>query len=105
MSANSPLHDLIRSRRSVRRFQAEPIDAAVLGRILQTAIHAPSAHNRQPWRFVVVTTQQHKAQLAESMAGDFARDMAADGMDTAQREAALERSRSRITSAPAAILL
>jgi F420 biosynthesis protein FbiB-like protein len=99
------LHEFIRNRRSVRRFTQEPIALAMLERILETATYAPSAHNRQPWRFAVVTSPDEKSRLAESMAIEFARDLAADGFAEAERDAALDRSRRRITSAPVAILL
>ena len=48
------LHNFLRSRRSIRRFRPEPIEDAVIERILTTATYAPSAHNRQPWRFCVI---------------------------------------------------
>jgi len=47
--------DAIRTRRSVRRFTAQPVEKAVLTQLLVAASWAPSGGNRQPWRFVVVT--------------------------------------------------
>ncbi|HET6847127.1 MAG TPA: nitroreductase family protein [Anaerolineales bacterium] len=105
MMNSTQLHEFIRSRRSVRRFSPEAIEDDVLKRLLNTATHAPSAHNRQPWRFVVITTEEHRSKLAEAMKAEFARDMAADGVAEVERVQAIERSRQRITSAPAAILL
>ena len=99
------LHEFIRSRRSVRRFRPAQIDLARVERVIETAASAPSAHNRQPWRFAVLTRTDQKSQLAEAMAADFARDLAADGIPSSELDAALERSRLRITSAPVGVLL
>jgi F420 biosynthesis protein FbiB-like protein len=98
-------HEFIRSRRSVRRFTDEPIGRHQVERILQTATRAPSAHNRQPWRFLVITEADLKAALAEAMAAEFVSDLEADGVSIVERERAASRSRLRITSAPVAIVL
>ena len=78
---------------------------AVIQNILSTAAYAPSAHNRQPWRFVVVTDSSVKARLAEAMAEDFERDLLRDGVPSEKIQAQIKRSKERITAAPAAILL
>ncbi|MCB0183470.1 MAG: nitroreductase family protein, partial [Caldilineaceae bacterium] len=44
---------LIQGRRSIRRYQDRPIAPALLDKLLTAAMWAPSAHNRQPWRFCV----------------------------------------------------
>jgi nitroreductase len=48
------LYDLLISRRTVRRFQARPIEAAILDKLVDAARLAPSAANRQPCEFLVV---------------------------------------------------
>jgi coenzyme F420-0:L-glutamate ligase/coenzyme F420-1:gamma-L-glutamate ligase len=52
------------SRRSVRTFADAPLERAVLERLLAAAVSAPSASNRQPWRFVVVTAPARRARIA-----------------------------------------
>ncbi|MEW5941732.1 MAG: nitroreductase family protein, partial [Chloroflexota bacterium] len=52
-SANE-LHAFLRTRRSIRRFKPDPVPGEVVSRILATATYAPSAHNLQPWRFIVI---------------------------------------------------
>lgn len=47
--------EAIATRRSIRRFKDDPIPDQVLQAILTAATQAPSAKNRQPWRFVVVS--------------------------------------------------
>jgi F420 biosynthesis protein FbiB-like protein len=99
------LHEFLRTRRSIRRFKPDPVPPAVLQAILSTATYAPSAHNRQPWRFVVMTDQAAKTRLAEAMAEDFERDLVRDGVPSEKIQATTKRSKERITSAPVAILL
>ena len=45
---------VIDSRRSIRKFQDKPLARQDIREILQAGIKAPSAKNRQPWRYVVV---------------------------------------------------
>jgi F420 biosynthesis protein FbiB-like protein len=73
--------------------------------ILTTATYAPSAHNRQPWRFVVVTGQDAKAKMADAMAMDFRRDLEQDNLPEDEILARLEKSYSRIISSPVIIIL
>ncbi len=44
----------IAARRDVRRFRPDPVPAAVLGRLLAAAHHAPSVGFMQPWDFIVI---------------------------------------------------
>lgn len=44
----------IMSRRSVRRFVRRPVGQAEVESLLRAAMQAPSAHNKQPWHFVVI---------------------------------------------------
>jgi F420 biosynthesis protein FbiB-like protein len=78
---------------------------SVIQNILTTATFAPSAHNRQPWRFVVVTDLSVKAKLADAMAMDFQRDLERDSLSPEKIQAQINRSKERITSAPLAVLL
>jgi coenzyme F420-0:L-glutamate ligase/coenzyme F420-1:gamma-L-glutamate ligase len=105
MTAREGLLDHLRSRRSVRRFGARPVPAETIERLLEAARLAPSAHNRQPWRFAVVTSSEMRARLAEAMASRLRRDRAADGASPAEIEADVARSRSRLTEAPCAIVV
>lgn len=54
--------DAIRARRNVRQYTPDPLAEADLNRIAEAGWRAPSAKNRQPWDFVIVTD---KAQLQE----------------------------------------
>lgn len=97
--------DLLDARRSVRRFTGEPVPREMIEQVLAAATRAPSAHNRQPWRFTVLTAAEPKERLAESMGAEFTRDLLADGLDPQQAAAQVERSRQRILQAPVVIMV
>ncbi len=59
----------IQNRISVRRFSGEPVQKEQLDRILEAGIRAPSAKNRQPWRFIVVRDDQRREKLMEAAFG------------------------------------
>jgi coenzyme F420-0:L-glutamate ligase / coenzyme F420-1:gamma-L-glutamate ligase len=97
--------NLFTSRRSIRRYQDRPVSSEVVAQLLTAASWAPSAHNRQPWRFVVIQGTAVKERLALAMGARLRADLAADGLPAAQIERDAERSYQRITLAPALILL
>lgn len=61
--------ELIKSRRSIRRFKSEPIPKEDLMKILEAARWAPSAGNCQPWEFIIVTKEETKHKLAMAALG------------------------------------
>jgi F420 biosynthesis protein FbiB-like protein len=73
--------------------------------ILTAALWAPSAHNRQPWRFAVVTSPDQQRDLALAMGARLRADLAADNAPPDLIEKDASRSYSRITGAPALILV
>ena len=105
MSSHQVYQDFIRSRQSVRRFLPDRVPQELLVRVLQTAAWAPSAHNRQPWRFVVLDSALPRERLAQAMGEDFRRDLQADGIPAEDIQVQVQRSRQRITEVPAAVLL
>ncbi|MDI7278042.1 MAG: nitroreductase family protein [Anaerolineae bacterium] len=56
----------ILARRSIRQYTAQPIAPQEIRRLLEAAMAAPSASNRQPWHFVVVTERSTLDRLAEA---------------------------------------
>lgn len=56
---------LVASRFSCRAYNSEPVSRAMVAQILDAARLAPSACNRQPWRFVVVTEGALRSRLLE----------------------------------------
>ena len=64
------LWEAIKERRSIRRYvQGRDVPPETVEQLLQAAIAAPSAGNRQPWHFVVVRDPETKRGLAEAAYG------------------------------------
>jgi nitroreductase len=55
--------EAILARRSIRVYQDRPVERAVLVRLLEAAMAAPTACNAQPWEYVVVDTADGMAEL------------------------------------------
>ena len=55
----------IANRRSIRRYENRLVDRETIERILRAGVAAPSANNRQPWEFVVVTEREILDRIAE----------------------------------------
>ncbi len=64
VAAELPCAQFLLSRRSVRRFKPDPVPLDLVLRALDLARHAPSAHNRQPWEFVVVRDRGRIEELS-----------------------------------------
>ena len=50
--------EAVLSRRSIRKYTAEPVDETTLRGLLDAAMNAPSSANGQPWHFIVVTDRK-----------------------------------------------
>jgi nitroreductase len=51
------INEMIFGRRSVREYTAQAVDEQTIRRLIDAAVHAPSAVNQQPWTFTVVRDQ------------------------------------------------
>ena len=58
--------DLIKKRRSIRKYTDEPVSEADIRTLLEAAMAAPSANNSLPWEFVVVQEEGLRQKLAET---------------------------------------
>lgn len=96
---------LVKSRRSIRRFKPTKVPRDVILAIMDLARWAPSAHNAQPWRFIVIDDEEVKRRLATEMCKAWLSDMRKDRVprDEAERIVKLE-SWDRITKSPAVII-
>lgn len=99
------LYRLVKSRRSIRRFKETPVSKTVLKRVLEAGICAPSAHNRQPWRFVILQSAEQKERLARKMGERLRSDLERDGLEPAAIDKDVARSYGRITGAAVAIVV
>jgi F420 biosynthesis protein FbiB-like protein len=66
---------------------------------------APSAHNRQPWRFAVAEAAPVKRRLARAMGARLRADLEADGVPAAVIEKDVGRSYERMTGAPVLVVV
>ena len=99
------LRQLIKNRRSIRRYTDEVIPSDTISQLLETAVWAPSAHNRQPWRFAVLTKFADRDRLAQAMGARLRADRSTDGDDAADIERDVARSYARLTGAPVLIVV
>lgn len=60
------LIEAIYSRRAVRRYEPRPLTRELIGGLIDAAIQAPSAMNRQPWTFTVVQERELLQRLSDS---------------------------------------
>lgn len=95
---------LARTRRSIRRYTSAPVERALVETLLDAAIWAPSAHNRQPWRFCVVTEAATKMRLSTMMAAAWRSDLTGDGADRDAIERRIAISHARLIGAPVLIV-
>lgn len=58
------MNPIIRKRRSCRVFEAREVEQDKLQRILAAGMQAPSAHNFQPWEFLIVRDPEKRAKIA-----------------------------------------
>jgi len=62
------LIETIKTRRSIRRFKSTKVSDRLIDSLIDSARHAPSAGDTQPWEFVVVKDKGVKERLAETHA-------------------------------------
>jgi coenzyme F420-0:L-glutamate ligase/coenzyme F420-1:gamma-L-glutamate ligase len=95
---------IIKDRRSVKEYLSKEISKELLFRILEASRWAPSAHNAQPWRFIVIQDSATKQKLAKTMATRWNEDMNKNGVSKKQRESLIKASVKRFETAPIIIV-
>lgn len=68
------LTEAIKQRYSVRAYKSESVPEEKLNKVLEAARMAPSAHNAQEWKFVVVRDEQKRQALFEAAGQGFLRE-------------------------------
>ncbi len=58
--------ELLKSRRSIRKYKDQPVEEEKIQKCLEAASWAPSASNKQPWEFLIVTDKQVRKKLSET---------------------------------------
>jgi F420 biosynthesis protein FbiB-like protein len=98
------LQDLVRARRSIRKFRDEPVPPSLVEDLLREVLWAPSPHNSQPWRFTVLFGRNDKVRLATAMAERLGVELRADGVAEELIKRQTNRSTERIIQAPVVIV-
>lgn len=96
--------NLIKTRRSIKTYLPDEVPKRAIYKILDAGRWAPSAHNAQPWRFIVVTDSNIRRKLAEAMASEWDEDMVGDSVPPSIRRRVIEGSIERFTDAPVLII-
>ena len=65
MEKRTSILDIIKSRRSTRRFKPDPVPEQDLKAVLEAAQWAPSGENYQPWKFIVIKNKETMEQIVE----------------------------------------
>lgn len=100
-----PILEAIHQRRSIRRYQQEAVPKSLIDTVLKAGTWAPSAHNRQPWRFAVLQSVTTKEDLALAMGQRLRRDLERDVVPESVIAKDVARSYERLTSAPVLIVV
>ncbi len=101
----SVVYKTVRIRRSVHRYLSKDVADDVLWRVLDAARWAPSAHNAQPWRFVVIKDPAIKLKLAEAMAKEWDKNMDEDSVPLKDRNRLIRASIEQFTHPPTLIIV
>jgi coenzyme F420-0:L-glutamate ligase / coenzyme F420-1:gamma-L-glutamate ligase len=105
MGLSQAIRALFAERRSIRRYLASSVERDLIDALLEAATTAPSAHNRQPWRFLVIEGARTKHGLATAMGQRLRADRLRDGDPPEAIEADVSRSYARLTGAPMLVLV
>jgi nitroreductase len=70
--------ELVKKRRSFRRFKSDPVPKEIVEKVLEAARHSPSAGNSQPWEFVVVQDIPTKKSITKSISSGYEKLRRAD---------------------------
>ncbi len=96
--------NLMKNRRSIRKYSTRKVSRKILNEILDAARWAPSAHNAQPWRFMILNETEEKKVLAEVMAKAWIMDLVKNQIPLEHAKELAKRSIERFTRAPTLII-
>ena len=57
--------EVIKTRRSIRKFTSEDVDDKTINQIIEMGTWAPSGLNNQPWKFVVIKDKEVLEELSQ----------------------------------------
>lgn len=59
--------EIINTRRSIRKYQNQPVEDELLVKLLEAAMNAPTARNLQEWKFIVVKNRHLQEKIAKAL--------------------------------------
>ena len=65
------VYEAVQKRKSVRAYESTPIPKEIMDKVLEVARISPSANNRQPWHFILVTDPEKKKALSKGLFAKF----------------------------------
>jgi len=96
--------DLIKKRKTIRKFKDIKIEKEDMISLIEAAIQAPSAHNFQPWEFLLIDSREVKENLSSKMASTWVDNLEKDGKSLHEIHERVNLSRERINKAPFIII-
>ncbi len=70
----------IYERRSIRKYQSKPVDTKLIEQVLEAGRMAPSAMNKQPWKFYVFTNKETIQLMSKEIKKAAAKDFLKSGL-------------------------
>jgi nitroreductase len=101
------LLDLMKSRRSIRKYEKEPVPLEKIYKIMEAGRYAPSGANMQPWIYILVTDNKLKEEIrkeAEGVERNFHKK-APSQLKKWFKEQKITPEKSFLTEAPALIVV
>jgi len=105
MQIRKDFWEVLFARRSVRRYEDRPVPEELVEKILQAASAAPSAHNAQPWHFLVISSRELRRRLPEAMAETYVQDMQEQGISSGAIQKKAQRSVRILSNAPVLVVV
>ncbi|MEM0482701.1 MAG: nitroreductase family protein [Nitrososphaerota archaeon] len=96
---------MIENRSSSKLLTPGRVEFTNILRALEAAISAPSAHNSQPWRVVIIDDKSIIEKLLDEMASEWRRDLESDGLPDWKVEVIIEESKKRTLRASVVIVV
>jgi len=97
-------YSVLSSRRSIRSFKDQGVPDSVIRTVISAATVAPSAHNSQPARFVLLRSAL-RVELIKAMSARFEKDLRSDGLSETRIRERVKRSESVLLGAPVVLLV
>jgi len=96
--------DLLKKRKTVRKFKDIKIEKEDMMSLIEAAIQAPSAHNFQQWEFILIDSNEVKEKLSSKMASTWVNNLEKDGKSLYEIQERVNLSKERINKAPFIII-